>query len=228
MGHALSQAFLFAQTTTTEESEGSLIDVVPGLMVWTIVTFVLVLWFLRRFAFSRVQALIDERRDRIREALDEADKARAEARELRELTAKEREEAKAQREQILDESRRQAQRQLDLAREQADADLKERLEKNREELDAENARLREQIRRDVVELTLLASEKVTGKVLDEDDQRRLIDETIAEVDVKQIASENWTRWPHPSACTPRRSSRPPARRGDSPRSASSWPTSSPP
>lgn len=190
MGHALSQAFLFAQTTTTEESEGSLIDVVPGLMVWTIVTFVLVLWFLRRFAFSRVQGLIDERRDRIREALDEADKARAEARELRELTAKEREEAKAQREQILDESRRQAQRQLDLAREQADADLKERLEKNREELDAENARLREQIRRDVVELTLLASEKVTGKVLDEADQRRLIDETIAEVDVKQIASEN--------------------------------------
>ena len=190
MGHALSQAFLFAQTTTTEESEGSLIDVVPGLMVWTIVTFVLVLWFLRRFAFSRVQGLIDERRDRIREALDEADKARAEARELRELTAKEREEAKAQREQILDESRRQAQRQLDLAREQADADLKERLEKNREELDAENARLREQIRRDVVELTLLASEKVTGKVLDEEDQRRLIDETIAEVDVKQIASEN--------------------------------------
>lgn len=190
MGHALSQAFLFAQTTTTEESEGSLIDVVPGLMVWTIVTFVLVLWFLRRFAFSRVQGLIDERRDRIREALDEADKARAEARELRELTAQEREEAKAQREQILDESRRQAQRQLDLAREQADADLKERLEKNREELDAENARLREQIRRDVVELTLLASEKVTGKVLDEEDQRRLIDETIAEVDVKQIASEN--------------------------------------
>jgi len=57
-------------------------------------------------------------------------------------------------------------------------------------LRAENARLREQIRRDVVELTLLASEKVTGKILDEDDQRRLIDETIAEVDVKRIASEN--------------------------------------
>jgi F-type H+-transporting ATPase subunit b len=51
-------------------------------------------------------------------------------------------------------------------------------------------RLREQIRRDVVELTLLAAEKVTGKVLDEADQRRLVDETIEEVDVKRIASEN--------------------------------------
>jgi len=192
MEDTLVQAFLFAQetTTTAEEDEGSLIDVVPGLMVWTVVTFLIVLWVLRRFAFSRIQGLIDQRRDRIREALDEADKARSEARELREQVAREREEAKADREQILEESRRQAQRQLEQAREQADADLKMRLEKNREELEAENARLREQIRRDVVELTLLASEKVTGKVLDADDQRRLIDETIDEVDVKRIASEN--------------------------------------
>ena len=192
MRDTLTQAFLFAQetTTTAEEEEGSLIDVVPGLMVWTILTFLIVLWVLRRFAFGRIQGLIDQRRDRIREALDEADKARQEARELRELVRKEREEAKVERERILDESRRQAQVQLDQARTAADTDLKERLEKNREELEAENARLREQIRRDVVELTLLAAEKVTGKVLDEDDQRRLIDETVAEVDVKRIASEN--------------------------------------
>ncbi|MGH3113485.1 MAG: F0F1 ATP synthase subunit B [Gaiellaceae bacterium] len=191
MPDALLKAFVFAQeTTTTAEDEGSLIDVVPGLMVWTVVTFLIVLWVLRRYAFGRIQGLIDQRRDRIREALDEADKARSEARELREQVARERQEAKADREQILEESRRQAQRQLEQAREQADADLKARLEKNREELEAENARLREQIRRDVVELTLLASEKVTGKVLDADDQRRLIDETIDEVDVKRIASEN--------------------------------------
>jgi F-type H+-transporting ATPase subunit b len=192
MKDTLAQALLFAQetTTTAEEDEGSLIDVVPGLMVWTILTFLIVLWVLRRYAFGRIQGLIDQRRDRIREALDEADKARSEARELREQVAREREQAKADREQILEESRRQAKRQFEQAREQADADLKARLEKNREELDAENARLREQIRRDVVELTLLASEKVTGKVLDADDQRRLIDETIDEVDVKQLASEN--------------------------------------
>lgn len=192
MENAFVQAFLFAQetTTTAEESEGSLIDVVPGLMVWTIVTFLIVLWALRRFAFGRIQGMIDKRRDTIREALDEADKAREEARELRELVRREREEAKAEREKILDESRRQAQVQLDQARAAADTDLKERLAKNREELEAENTRLREQIRRDVVELTLLAAEKVTGKVLDEADQRRLIDETVAEVDVKQIASEN--------------------------------------
>ena len=46
MKDSLLQAFLFAQetTTTAEEEEGSLIDVVPGLMVWTIITFLIVLW----------------------------------------------------------------------------------------------------------------------------------------------------------------------------------------
>jgi F-type H+-transporting ATPase subunit b len=181
-------ALLLAQ----EENGGgnALIDVVPGLMIWTIITFVLVLFVLRRFAFGRIQSLIDARRERIREALDEADKARAEARELRELTKQEREEAKAERERILDETRRQAQAQFERAREQAGDDLKRRLEENQRELEAENRRLREEIRRDVVELTLLAAEKVTGKALDADDQRRLVDEAIEEVDVKRIASQN--------------------------------------
>ncbi|MGH3031566.1 MAG: F0F1 ATP synthase subunit B [Gaiellaceae bacterium] len=181
------QALLLAQE---EDGGNALIDVVPGLMIWTIVTFLIVLFVLRRLAFGRIQGLIDARRDRIREALDEADKARQEARELRESVRREREEAKAERERILEDSRRQGQRQLDQARERAEADLTERLEKNLQEIEAENVKLRESIRRDVVELTLLASEKVTGKVLDADDQRRLIDETIEEVDVKRLASDN--------------------------------------
>ena len=169
---------------------GDLISVVPGLMVWTIIAFGLTFFVLRRFAFGPIQKLIDERRDRIREALDEADKARHEARELRELTKQEREEAKAERERILDDSRRQGQAQFEQARAQADDDLKRRLEENKREIEAENRRMAQQIRRDVVELTLLAAEKVTGKSLDADDQRRLIDETIEEVDVKKLVSEN--------------------------------------
>jgi F-type H+-transporting ATPase subunit b len=173
-----------------ENSGGDLISVVPGLMVWTVITFGIVLFVLRRFAFGRIQGLIDERRQRIREALDEADKARQEARELRELTQQERQEARSERERILEESRRQAQQQFEQARQQAAEDLDRRLEENQRAIEAENRKLRESIRRDVVELTLLASEKVTGKVLDSEDQRRLIDETIGEIDVNRIASEN--------------------------------------
>jgi F-type H+-transporting ATPase subunit b len=185
----MPSALLFGQEAAADEG-GGLISVVPGLMIWTILTFAIVFFALRRLAFGRIQGIIDQRRDRIRQALDEADKARDEARQLRELTAKEREEAKAERERILEESRKQGQQQLAQAREQAAEDLERRLEENRKAIEAENRKLRESIRRDVVELTLLASEKVTGKVLDSDDQRRLIDETIEEIDVKQIASEN--------------------------------------
>ena len=175
-----------------EETGGgdALIRPIPGLMIWTFITFLAVFFFLRKLAFGRIQGLIDARRDRIREALDEADKAREEARQLRELTQQEREEAKLERERQLEEVRRQAQEQLRRARADADEDLQRRLEENQKAIEAENRKLREEIRRDVVELTLLASEKVTRKSLDADDQKRLIDETIAEIDAEQLAREN--------------------------------------
>ena len=180
----------FTLVLAQEDSGSPLIDPVPGLMIWTVIMFAIVVFVLRRVAFGRIQRLIDQRRERIRDALDAADKAREEARELRELTAKEREEARAERDRILEETRRQAQQQFERSRREAEEDLKRRLDENQRTLEAENRKLREQIRRDVVELTLLAAEKVTGKALDADDQRRLIDETIEEVDVKQLASEN--------------------------------------
>ena len=182
-------AFILAQAE--EEGAGdALIRPIPGLMIWTIVTFAIVFFVLRKLAFGRIQGVIDARRDRIREALDEADKARVVASQLRELTQQERVEAKLERERQLDEVRRQAQEQLRRARADADEDLQRRLEENQKAIQAENRKLREEIRRDVVELTLLASEKVTRKSLDADDQKRLIDETIAEIDAERLASEN--------------------------------------
>ena len=183
----IAQLLLAAEET---DSGNALIKVVPGLMIWTIVTFLIVLWALRRYAFGRIQGIIDKRRDTIREALDEADKAREEARALRESVKAEREEAKAEREELLEETRRQAQEQARRSRDEAAEDLQRRLEENQKAVEAENRKFREEIRRDVVELTLLASEKVTRKTLDEDDQRRLIDETIGELDAERLGSDN--------------------------------------
>ena len=60
-----------------EENGGSgLIEVVPGLMIWTLICFAITFFVLRRFAFGPIQRAIDERRDRIRKAVDEADRAR--------------------------------------------------------------------------------------------------------------------------------------------------------
>jgi F-type H+-transporting ATPase subunit b len=187
MGDSLL-ALVLAQAE--EDGGNDLISVVPGLMIWTVITFAIVFLVLRKLAFGRIQGLIDARRDRIKEALDAADEARDEARALLEEHRKLIGEARAQSEKILAEARSDAEAQRERVRSEAREDLERRLEENRREIEAENRRLVEQIRREVVELTLLAAEKVTGKVLDAEDQRRLIEEAVGEIDFDQLAARN--------------------------------------
>jgi F-type H+-transporting ATPase subunit b len=160
----------------------SLIQVTPGLMIWTIVCFLITLFVLKRFAFGPIQKVIDERRERIRESLAEADKARAEARKLLEEHRKLIAQARQQAEEIRAEVRRDAEALRERAREETEADRQRRLEETKRQIEAETARSLAQIRREVAELTLLAATKVTGKVLDSADQRRLIDEAISSLD----------------------------------------------
>src|SRR5437588_9364433 len=160
----------------------SLISVTPGLMIWTIVCFFVVLFVLRRYAFSAIQKAIDERRERIRRALEEADSARDEARKLLEEHRKLIAQARHQAEEILAEARRVAEAMERRMRDETEQERKRRLEETRREIEAETQRALEEIRREVAELTLVATTKVTGKVLNEEDHRRLIDDAIAELD----------------------------------------------
>ena len=159
-----------------------LIEVAPGLMIWTLVCFALTFFVLRRYAFGPVQKAIDARRERIRQAIEEADKARAEARKLLEQHRALIQEARGDAEQILAEARRVADAQKERMREELEADRHRRMEETTKQIEAETRRALEQIRAEVADLTVLATTKVTGKVLTGDDQRRLIDEAIGELD----------------------------------------------
>ena len=159
-----------------------LIEVAPGLMIWTLICFGLTFWVLRRYFFGPVQAAIDARRQRIREAIEEADKARAEARELLEEHRAMLQQARGDAEQILAEARRVADSQRERMKDELEADRQRRLEDTGKQIEAETRRALEQIRAEVAELTLMATAKVTGKVLTEDDHRRLIDDAIGELD----------------------------------------------
>jgi F-type H+-transporting ATPase subunit b len=159
-----------------------LIQVTPGLMIWTIVCFLITLFVLKRFAFGPIQKTIDERRDRIRASLDEADHAREEARKLLEEHRKLIASAQTDAEEILSEARRVADANERRMREELEVDRQRRLEETRKQIDAETRRALEQIRSEVVDLSLLAAEKVTSKSLDDADHRRLIDEAVGELD----------------------------------------------
>jgi F-type H+-transporting ATPase subunit b len=163
-------------------ASNALIRVTPGLMVWTIVCFLITLYVLKRWAFGPIQKTIDERRERIRQSLTEADRAREEARRLLEEHRKLIAQARQQAEEIRAEVRNDAEATRERVREEAEADRQRRLEETKRQIEAETARSLAQIRQEVAELTLLAASKVTGKVLDSSDQRRLIDEAISSLD----------------------------------------------
>jgi F-type H+-transporting ATPase subunit b len=159
-----------------------LIEVAPGLMIWTLICFGITFLVLRKYAFGPVQKMIDERRDRIRKSIEEADHARAEARRLLEEHKQLRAQARGEAEEILSEARRLADALRERVREETDADRQRRLEETKREIQAETTRALEQIRSEVAILALDAAERVTRRSLDEKDQRKLIDDAIGELD----------------------------------------------
>ncbi|HLG10031.1 MAG TPA: F0F1 ATP synthase subunit B [Gaiellaceae bacterium] len=166
-----------------------LIDVVPGLMIWTLIAFGITFFVLKRYAFGPIQKTIDERRDRIRSAVEEADKAREEARELLEQHRQLIAEAKGESAEILADARKVADAQIARVKEESEVERERRLEETRRQIDAETKRSLDMIRSEVADLTLEATARVTGKVLDAEDQRRLIDEAISELDFSALEKD---------------------------------------
>jgi F-type H+-transporting ATPase subunit b len=163
-----------------------LIEVRPGLMIWTIVCFLVVLVVLKRYAFGPIQQMIDQRRERIEQAIAEADNARDEARKLLEEHRKLIGQAKSESEEILSEARRLAEAQRDRVKQETEEDRQRRLEETRRQIDQATAQALGQIRDEVGKLSLLAAEKITRKSLTGADQQRLIDEALAEIDFSAL------------------------------------------
>jgi len=172
--------------TSTLVASSALIKVVPGLMIWTLIAFGATFVVLKRYAFGPIQKTIDERRDRIRQSLEDADSAREEARRLleehRALIGRARQDA----EDILGEARRVADAQRERVKAETEADRQRRLEETRRQIEAETRRALDAIRTEVAELSLIAAAKVTGRALTDDDHRRLIDEAIRELDFSHL------------------------------------------
>jgi F-type H+-transporting ATPase subunit b len=167
-------------------ASSGLIEVVPGLMIWTLIAFGITFFVLRRYAFGPIQKTIDERRDRIRQAVEEADNARNEARELLEQNRAILAQARSESAEILAEARRVSDAQLERAKQEAEVERQRRMEETRRQIDAETARAIGQIRSEVADLTVEATERVVGKVLDSADQRRLVEEAVQGLDFSAL------------------------------------------
>jgi F-type H+-transporting ATPase subunit b len=185
---AASLAFA-AEEAANDEGGSFLVSPGLGLMIWTLVLFLFTMWVLSKVAFPRIQEALDKRANAIRENIEAAERQRKEADELLSEYRERLKEAREQADDIMARARKAA----DAAAAQAMAEGKEKreelVEAARRDIESETRRSLQQIRKEVADLTVLATEKVARKSLDAADQKRLVEEALAEVDFSTLAGE---------------------------------------
>jgi F-type H+-transporting ATPase subunit b len=173
-----------------EESSNFLVSPDVGLMIWTLIAFLAALFILRKWAWPAITDALDKRQHMIEESITTAERARAEAAELLEEYRARLREARAQSEEIVARARKAAEAHEREALEEARHKREELLEQTRRDIEAETRRAIQEIRAEVADLTILATEKVTRKTLDEDDQKRLVEEALKELDFSQLGGDS--------------------------------------
>jgi F-type H+-transporting ATPase subunit b len=153
-----------------------------GLMIWTLLVFGITMYVLSKVAFPKIQEALDKRANAIRDSIDEAEKTRAEAHEILDEYRARLKEAREQADEIIARARKTAETTTDEAVKEGREKREELLAAARRDIDAETRRSLERIRKEVADLTVLTTEKVTRKSLSGDDQKRLVEEALSEVD----------------------------------------------
>jgi F-type H+-transporting ATPase subunit b len=179
-----------ALTTAASSGGNFLVSPSVGLMIWTLIAFFVTYLLLRRLAFPRIQEALDRRQKAIDESIDAAERTQHEAEELLAEYRERLREARKQADEILERARKAGE---SLERETV-ADARQRreelLEAARRDIELETQRAIQELRKEVADLTVLATEKVTRKALDEADQRRLVEEALSELDFSALAAED--------------------------------------
>ena len=166
-----------------------LVTPIPGLMLWTLIAFAISLFILQRAAFPKIAEALDKRRRAIEESIESAEQTKVEADKLLEEYRARLREAREQAEEIVARARKASDAVEEEAKVQAKRYREELMESTRRDIENETRRALDQIRKEVANLTVVATEKVTRKTLDDDDHRRLIEEALSEVDFSALAGE---------------------------------------
>jgi F-type H+-transporting ATPase subunit b len=169
-------------TTTSEENSNFLVSPDVGLMIWTVLAFLVAFWILRKYAFPQISAALEKRQKAIEESIDSANRTKEEADQILAEYRERLKEARVQAEEIVARARKAGETAERQSLEQARESREELLEQTRRDIEAETRRAIQEIRKEVADLTVAATERVTRKTLSEEDQRRLVEEALSELD----------------------------------------------
>lgn len=172
-----------------EEDSGGSFLVSPGLglMIWTLALFLFTMWVLKRTALPKIGEALEKRANAIKENIEASEKQRAEADELLQEYRARLKEAREQADDIQARARKAADSAVSEATNEGKAKREELVNAARKDIEAETKRSLDQIRREVADLTVLATEKITRKSLTGDDHQKLVEEALAEVDFSALA-----------------------------------------
>jgi F-type H+-transporting ATPase subunit b len=171
-----------------EESGGSfLVSPGLGLMIWTLVLFLITMWVLSKVAFPKIQEALDKRAKMISESIDAAERQRKESDELLSEYRARLAEAREQADDIMARARKSAETAEAEAAAAGKEKREELVEAAKRDIEAETRRSLDQIRQEVADLTVLATERVTRKTLNTEDQKRLVEEALGEVDFSTLS-----------------------------------------
>jgi F-type H+-transporting ATPase subunit b len=178
-----------AAAAPADQSSNFLVSPNVGLMIWTLLAFLVALWVLRKYAWPQIASALDKRQHAIEESIDLAERTKSEAQQLLEEYRERLREARTQADEIVARARKAAEVHERETLDEARVRREELLEQTRRDIEAETRRAIHEIRGEVADLTVLATEKVTRRVLSDDDQRRIVDEALQELDFSALSGE---------------------------------------
>ena len=160
-----------------------------GLMIWTLLVFGISMYILSKVAFPRIGQALDKRQRAIEDSIDTSERLRKEAAELLDDYRERLAEARGQADEIVARARKAGEVHERETLEKARSQREELMEQTRREIEQETTRAIQEIRSQVADLTVLATEKVTRKALTDDDQRKLVEEALSELDFAALSGD---------------------------------------
>jgi F-type H+-transporting ATPase subunit b len=180
---------LITQVAAAKGGGSFLVQPGLGLMIWTLIVFVGAMLLLKRMAFPRIAEALDKRQRAIEESIDVAERTKTEAEALLDEYRERLKEARVQAEEIVTRARKAGEVHERESTESAREKREELMAQARRDIESETRRAIQEIRNEVANLTVMATEKVTRKTLTEDDQQRLVKEALDELDFTALAGK---------------------------------------
>jgi len=153
----------------------------PGLFIWTIITFLVLLALLARFAWRPLLQALESRQESIRKSLDDAQRARQELERVQHESAAIVRQARSEAEAIVAQSRSDAERLREEIKQKARTDAESIVRNAERQIQLETGRALQQIRHEAVDLSVQIASKLLQRNLTKEDNERVIDEALKQI-----------------------------------------------